>query len=238
MASVAPSASADANPVRAEGWRLREDESTSPSSPLPPAAAAPFSGRLREGANDLGEIADVLPRLSQMGYGHEVFTILAAAMCGPRDEAEGLSLRSVFIDVDRVQSYLARLSFGPRKRTLLMAACWQSRIARVRELVETGARLEAQDENGNTALSWAASGGNTEIIAVLLDRGARLEHRSFAGVSPLSHACWEGQAQAIELLLSRGANIASCDNLGESLLHDIVRNGKPAAINLLVRLPR
>ena len=81
-----------------------------------------------------------------------------------------------------MQSYLALLSFGPRKRTLLIRACSYSRFARVRELVEMGARLEAQDVYGSTALSWTTIlGGDTAIIAFLLDRGAVIEHRDNFG---------------------------------------------------------
>ena len=190
-------------PREVEAPASASSASSSSAPPLPPAAASFFSGRLREGANDVAEIADVLPRLSQMGYGHEVFTILAAAASMPRVKAravaapKGFGLRSVYIDVDRVQSYLAQLNFGPKKRALLMAACAYRRHARVRRLVEMGARLEAQTEDGSTALHWAALGGDTAIIAFLLDRGAVIGHRDVFGRTPLARACWRGRTKAI-----------------------------------------
>jgi ankyrin repeat protein len=60
-------------------------------------------------------------------------------------------------------------------------------VAAIERLVASGANLEAVDEvhgqlkklneqDGNTALSWACFGGKMESVQALLNKGSRLQH--------------------------------------------------------------
>jgi ankyrin repeat protein len=54
----------------------------------------------------------------------------------------------------------------------LINAVKTGQLARVEEALNAGADVNQQDEQGWTPLSYAAGGGNLDIVKVLLDRGA------------------------------------------------------------------
>lgn len=54
----------------------------------------------------------------------------------------------------------------------LIDAVKTGQFAKVEEALNTGADIHQQDEQGWTALNWAAGKGNVEIVSLLLDRGA------------------------------------------------------------------
>jgi ankyrin repeat protein len=62
------------------------------------------------------------------------------------------------------------------------------------------------DEQGKTALHWAAEADRYEVALVLLDAGAQIEARTAWGATPLDWAATMGAARVGELLLSRGAS--------------------------------
>ena len=55
----------------------------------------------------------------------------------------------------------------------LMAAALEGRTETVKALIEAGADVNAKDMNGDTALTWAAGPGHTEIVEILRQAGAR-----------------------------------------------------------------
>eukprot|EP00747_Dinoflagellata_sp_TGD_P042776 gnl/TRDRNA2_/TRDRNA2_142291_c0_seq1.p1 gnl/TRDRNA2_/TRDRNA2_142291_c0~~gnl/TRDRNA2_/TRDRNA2_142291_c0_seq1.p1 ORF type:complete len:291 (+),score=38.08 gnl/TRDRNA2_/TRDRNA2_142291_c0_seq1:71-874(+) len=92
-----------------------------------------------------------------------------------------------------------------------MAAA-QGHLDTVRLLVEgKGAELEARDDDGKTALVWAAANGHVATLDYLLSKGARRDGTDGRGRPAISWAAQNGFHDAVELLLARSADAASQD---------------------------
>src|SRR5207245_2692557 len=74
----------------------------------------------------------------------------------------------------------------------LMDAARAGHWSEVETLVGKGVRVDGADEDGYTALHYAARWGDTRAIGLLLDRGADVDAKSRFGVSPLFLAAMNG----------------------------------------------
>lgn len=72
-------------------------------------------------------------------------------------------------------------------------------------LLRGGAKLEATDNNGRTALLQAASVDNLSVVTALLDAGARREASDNNGIAVLCRAAINGHIACVRALLDRGA---------------------------------
>jgi hypothetical protein len=70
----------------------------------------------------------------------------------------------------------------------------------VRELIESGAEVTRQDNQGWTALNWAAAKGHVEIIELLLENGANPLTVGRDLRTPSMIALAAGQAEAVKVL--------------------------------------
>jgi len=93
-------------------------------------------------------------------------------------------------------------STDPGPGTPLIAASTDGFHEVVALLLDAGARVEAVDELGRTALAWAAvvDWGNDKALSALLGRGASVEARDVEGLSVIDHARKTGKASALELV--------------------------------------
>ena len=88
----------------------------------------------------------------------------------------------------------------------LMKAAASGDVARIKQLVKDGARVNATDAWGNTALLVSARQGEIDTARLLLRSGAYVEGRGGA-MTPLGAAALRGHAQMVQLLLRAGADI-------------------------------
>jgi ankyrin repeat protein len=88
----------------------------------------------------------------------------------------------------------------------------------VARLVRTGADIDLQDNNGSTALHFAAQEQRPEVVKLLLDAGADIEKRDKHGATPLMHAVfyYRGDGDTLVVLRARGANPLAENNYGIS----------------------
>jgi ankyrin repeat protein len=124
-------------------------------------------------------------------------------------------------DVERVREFLAQ---DRTLATSLINSRWPlhlfadapghrpNAVAMVAALVEAGAELDAQAVDmwhEETALHWAASNDDVELIDALLDAGADIEHpgSSIGGGPPSQSALGYGQWAALRRLSERGAKL-------------------------------
>jgi uncharacterized protein len=128
-------------------------------------------------------------------------------------------------------------------RTLLhIATDWPGHFpngpAVARLLVEAGADPDAAVEgswHAETALHWAASSDDVEVLDALLDAGADIEAQgaSIAGGSPLDDAVGYGQWRAARRLVERGARTrlwhAAALGLVDRLQERFARTPPPSA---------
>jgi ankyrin repeat protein len=86
--------------------------------------------------------------------------------------------------------------------------CAVSDIARVRLLLERGARPDARSKGEHTALLLAAGySGDARIVALLLELGADPRAASAEGLSPIQAAAESADPAKVELLLAAGAGL-------------------------------
>ena len=101
----------------------------------------------------------------------------------------------------------------------------------VRELLRTGADVNAAQGDGMTALHWAADNGQTELADVLVFAGANLEATTrLGGFTPLMVASRAGHAGIVRLLANAGANLEATTETGETALHYAAWSGNPEIV--------
>ena len=97
--------------------------------------------------------------------------------------------------------------------TVLMLASGRGLVAFVRELVNRGADVNAEDGDNWTPLLFAAKEGHRDVVQFLLEQGgADLEHRDMGGWTALMWAAYKGHAEVVALLLEKGADINAHGN--------------------------
>ena len=91
--------------------------------------------------------------------------------------------------------------------TALMAASQNGYVEVVKELLNSGADINAKDNDGCTALMLASENGHLEVVNELLNRGADIRARDNHGKTVLTHACFlrESARPLIMTLLAHGA---------------------------------
>lgn len=95
--------------------------------------------------------------------------------------------------------------------------------------------INARDDDGRTALSYAAQAGNNDILDVLLaDSLLDVDARDYQGRTPISHAADNGHASVVLRLLERDANPSWKDLNRASPLWYAVQYGHVAVARVLL----
>ena len=80
--------------------------------------------------------------------------------------------------------------------------------------------VDLRTSGGRTALDFAASNGDIDIVRFLLERGAEFKHQESGKFTALQAAAENGHLETVELLLTLGANVLHDTNdLADSLEH-------------------
>ncbi|MEO2006343.1 MAG: ankyrin repeat domain-containing protein [Candidatus Poribacteria bacterium] len=113
-------------------------------------------------------------------------------------------------------------------------AAMRGDIDEVRELLRTGADVNAAQGDGMTALHWAADNGDAGIAQILVYAGASLESITRLGsFTPLMVASREGNTDVIAALLGAGAKVDAVTETGERAIHLAAYAGSAEAVSLL-----
>ncbi|MDX1395254.1 MAG: ankyrin repeat domain-containing protein [Gemmatimonadota bacterium] len=106
----------------------------------------------------------------------------------------------------------------------------------VRELLRSGADVNAAQGDGMTALHWAARRGDVELADMLLFAGANVEAVTRIGqYTPLHLGARAGNAQLVTRLLEEGADPAAVTSKsGATALHLAASSGDVTAITALL----
>lgn len=106
-------------------------------------------------------------------------------------------------------------------------------------LLASGARVDLQDNQGNTALMVAAQIGWTDGAELLLNRGAGVNHPNNSGETPLILAVQRRDIAMVRLLLGRGGDPNRTDSAaGYSALDYARRDNRAAPILRLLQASR
>ena len=100
--------------------------------------------------------------------------------------------------------------------------------------------LDVRDEDGRSALMWAARLGRPALVRWLLSAGAAVDARDARDYTALFHACHDpdadrGHPEAVALLLQAGADKEACIGFGVRPLMYAAGNGEAAVVQVLLQ---
>ncbi|XP_076447186.1 pre-mRNA splicing regulator USH1G-like [Babylonia areolata] len=72
--------------------------------------------------------------------------------------------------------------------------------------------LNWPDEDGMSAVTWAARNGHLDALRLIVGRGGDVDRSDFLGLTPLHHAAQRGLLHVVTYLVNWGANVYSLDN--------------------------
>jgi len=108
-------------------------------------------------------------------------------------------------------------------------------------LLKHNSEIDAQDNEGNTALYYAVGRNQKKPIEqeLYINKGADVNHKSLSGKTPLHYAAMRGSAEMINFLISNGAKVNAADNMGVLPIHDAAQGvkkgrGNNSALNALI----
>ncbi len=101
-------------------------------------------------------------------------------------------------------------------------------------LIREGADVRVRDNDGTTALHWAAHLGDAELARELIRAGADVRAANDYGATPMSAAAEIGAADVLEVLLKAGADVESPNGEGQTALMAVARTGRVDAARVLL----
>lgn len=159
--------------------------------------------------------------------------------------------RNESVETTREADQPAPAQILPQEAEMLEAA-GKGNTARVRELLDSGVKVNMRGPDRNTPLMEAAYGGHAETVKLLLERGAdpsvkkrdgatawTLTSNSqvldvFKNVEALVTAAGEGNETAVKDLMRKGTPINALNRSGEAPLHTASWHGKTEIVKLLL----
>lgn len=167
----------------------------------------------------------ILPRVAENGFAEAL--VNCTDLC--RDTRTNAGLWERVVD----------LTFAPRGggARLTRLAHWASvgDAARVREVLDRGADINACDMSESTALHWASFRGHVAVVRELLSRGAAVDARPPGGRTPLRAAAFAGHTAVVAALAAHGADVNSRTDDGVTPLLRVCEVGHAATAAELLR---
>lgn len=117
---------------------------------------------------------------------------------------------------------------------VLILAATDGHSETVRLLLDAGARIDACDGAGFSALMAASFNGRSTVVQMLVDGGADLELRDKAGYTALMFAANAGQLECVRILVEAGSEINARDNDGSIPIMFAAQHGYLEIVSLLL----
>ncbi|HEX5109170.1 MAG TPA: ankyrin repeat domain-containing protein [Vicinamibacterales bacterium] len=117
---------------------------------------------------------------------------------------------------------------------LLDAAERGDRAAALKALAAKGADPNQAGPDGTTAIMYAASNGDVELVRALIKAGANVTLKNQFGTTAITEAAIIGATPVIDALLKAGADPNTKNPEGETPLMAVARSGNVEAARLLV----
>jgi ankyrin repeat protein len=124
---------------------------------------------------------------------------------------------------------------GKSAEAQLITAAEKGDAAGVQAALKAGAKVNAQDDRGMQALSWAALRGHDAVVKILLDHGAEVNALNSSGWPPIGQACGQGKLDVVKTLISRGADVNLAFDGGRTALMCAAYQGHAAIVTELLK---
>lgn len=138
-----------------------------------------------------------------------------------------------------VQAWNQYIRFGQSKDEAIGAelrnACLDGNTERVVSLLQAGADVNAEDEDGRTALMLVCREGHAECVEHLLKVGADVNTKDQDGVTALMRSCGCWQSACVNALLKAGADVDAKDNEGKTALMWACEKRRPKCVEALLK---
>ncbi len=123
---------------------------------------------------------------------------------------------------------------NPQLNASLISAAADGNTTRVRELIQQGAPLNAQDARGRTAVMAATYGNHIETARVLMDAGANVNLRDAMLNNPFLYAGAEGYLEILKMAYTAGANPKITNRFGGTALIPACERGHVEVVKYLL----
>jgi len=121
----------------------------------------------------------------------------------------------------------------PPTKNLIVAAK-RGLVDTVRQLLDTGAKIDQRDKESATALIWACRRNRAEVLTELVGRGADLLVQDGFGRSALFMAAYGCPEKSVRALVEAGAPVNVADQAGFTPLLMAAMKGRSGVVRYLV----
>ena len=116
----------------------------------------------------------------------------------------------------------------------MIAAAERGELPVVRNLFRDGARIDARDQRGRTALLAATQRNRVEVARFLIQEGADVNAKDFIQDTPFLYAGAEGRTEILKMTLAAGANLKDINRYGGTALIPAAHHGHVEAVKILL----
>lgn len=116
---------------------------------------------------------------------------------------------------------IKEVQVGPAEEEAFRQAAHDGEFDSVKTWLKQGVSCDAVDQDGHTALMFAAFNGHSEIVICLLDEGADIDRVDYLGRTALLYGSTGPFPETVKILLDRGAdpNMVDSDEHFSPLMH-------------------
>jgi uncharacterized protein len=130
--------------------------------------------------------------------------------------------------------WIAAIAVAAGAEPTLLDAAERGDRATALSLLAKGADPNTPGPDGTTAIMWAASNDDIELVRALIKAGANVKLKNQFGTSAITEAAIVGSAPVIDALLKAGADPNTKNPEGETPLMAVARSGNVRAATLLL----
>ena len=123
---------------------------------------------------------------------------------------------------------------GNDKEREMIAAAERGEIVTVKKFVAEGARVNARDQRGRTALLAATYHNEIEVARYLIQEGADVNAKDFIQDTPFLYAAAEGRTEILKLTLAAGADLNDTNRYRGTALIPAAHHGHVDVVKILL----
>ena len=123
---------------------------------------------------------------------------------------------------------------GNEKEREMITAAERGELPVVRRLLADGARIDARDQRGRTALLAATHRNRIDVARFLIQEGADVNAKDFVQDTPFLYAGAEGRDEILKLTLAADANLKDINRFGGTALIPAAHHGHVETVKILL----